>query len=741
MVFDWLRSDEKRAKKLTTRATTVSPEVMVGVLDDLEEFLDHEEAAVRQHAGTTIYHLVDKIEYVVNSDHVERTIDESVLEEVARAIVTLLDDPDPDARQSAAMAAPILADVAPTALEPHADALIEFIERESDDVIRSNGHRAIRDLLDARPVAVTPAMLVSSDEMVRSRAISACVSLSQSELDAVLPLVPALLEQLDDSEADVATPAAETLRRVAQRRSDALAEALENADQIPKSALPRPVTDLVASDVAGVDPAPEDADVDSVAERLDAGEPERRREAIDRLLSLAGDVPSEVARVRSAIRDALDDDDPAVRASACQLLARLGDDGAIDRLEELRLDQDAGVSDAASDALARIEQTEPVTPAEPDEDATSDSKKRTELVGAFAEIYGTSWRMTAGDPAHSGAHLGDVPTVDPTISWTHETNDGTRVIAPVADETRVVVATSEGMLALDAESGSRRWAHEVEGQPVSAPAIGDDMVYVSTMTPDERDDVEGRVHAVDATSGRRQWVLDTERCFTPTVHDDALYVGGGAVHAIAGATGEECWQFGGATESETVALPTSAAHPSLDPDTVHVAGTSARALDRATGDVRWQRSLDGRARSPPIVTEGTVFVGLGDGTVLALDTETGDPRWSRWIEGKPWVSATDGERLYLGNEATDVRALDAETGDDAWIHETDESVPPVAVGDGLVLCGGSDLRALDADSGDCVWTVETEGKAFTPAIADGIVYISTGEGRVHAIDEAVAGER
>jgi outer membrane protein assembly factor BamB len=157
--------------------------------------------------------------------------------------------------------------------------------------------------------------------------------------------------------------------------------------------------------------------------------------------------------------------------------------------------------------------------------------------------------------------------------------------------------------------------------------------------------------------------------------------------------------------------------------------------------VRWQHSLDGRARSPPIVTEGTVFVGLGDGTVLALDVETGDPRWDRWVEGTPWVSATDGERLYLGNESTDVRALDAETGDDAWIHETDDSVPPVAVGDGFVLLGGSDLRALDADSGDPVWTVETEGQVFTPALADGVVYISTSEGRVHAIDEAVAGER
>lgn len=736
MIFDRFRSDEKRAEKLGTRASQTSPEELPNVVGDLGEFLDHEEAAVRQQAGSALYNVVDAIEYAVDSDHADTTVDESVLDDVARAIATLLEDSDPNARRSAAMAAANFAGVAPEALDPYVDVLVEFIERDSDDVRRSNGHRAVQELLDARPAAVTPAMLKSSDGTIRSEAVTACVTLARSEPDAVVPLVPVLLDRADDPESDVATPVAETLRQLARGRPDALAEALDETEaSIPEAELPQPVAELAGDDdVSAPIPAEIADDIEALADRVEGDDPDRRQAALEQLLALAEEKPAGVARAREAVRGALWADDPEVRAAACRLLGRLGDSSsdARDRIEELRLDPNTEVSEAAQAATARFEdeETTPVTPAEPE--ATTDGADRTELL-AGVDPYAATWRMVAGDPAHTGSYVGErpVPANEPTVRWRHGLDEAVRPFPPTADEEYVVVATNEGAFALAADSGELAWTYDVEGQPTGSPAIGDDTVYLATMAPDEWDDTDGRVHAIDRTSGQRTWVLDTERCFTPTVHEGTVYVGGAAVHAIGCDLGEERWQFRGATESDSISLPNAAAHPSLDPDsaTVYTGAASVCALDAETGDVRWRRSVDERIQLPPIVTAGTVFAGGHDGAVYALDADTGEERWRRWIEGRPWVSATDGERLYLGDEARDVRALDAETGDDIWTHATDAETSPVAVADGVVLFGIDErLTALAADSGERRWTVDPGAATVAPAVANGAVYVASADG-------------
>jgi hypothetical protein len=90
-------------------------------------------------------------------------------------------------------------------------------------------------------------------------------------------------------------------------------------------------------------------------EALTAGTPATRRGAVEDLAERAhtDGVPDQ--DVVDALSDRLDDDDPTVRAAACDALGSLGAGSAKPALKERRIDSDREVSRAASRALRNLE--------------------------------------------------------------------------------------------------------------------------------------------------------------------------------------------------------------------------------------------------------------------------------------------------------------------------------------------------------------------------------------------------
>jgi len=95
--------------------------------------------------------------------------------------------------------------------------------------------------------------------------------------------------------------------------------------------------------------------VADLQEELTAPTPATRREAVEELAGLArtDDVPEQT--VIDALSERLDDDDPSVRAGACEALGSLGASGAKPALKERRIDPDPEVSRAASRAIRNLE--------------------------------------------------------------------------------------------------------------------------------------------------------------------------------------------------------------------------------------------------------------------------------------------------------------------------------------------------------------------------------------------------
>jgi serine/threonine protein kinase/outer membrane protein assembly factor BamB len=272
-----------------------------------------------------------------------------------------------------------------------------------------------------------------------------------------------------------------------------------------------------------------------------------------------------------------------------------------------------------------------------------------------------------------------------TELWTR-TGAGGQPGSGVAAAARAVYTVgANGLLrAIGAADGRVRWSTDIRPAVNSsiAPTAGGTAVYAPTS--------EGLV-AVAADTGERQWTARTgQGTRSPLAVDGVVYApgratsdgGGYRLYAVDAATGEVLWDFPAEGDA-------SFATPAARDGLVCVWDDELRlyALDAATGEPRWTaRRSTGEAPSSPAILEGTVF--FGDGTELvALDAADGGRRWSYPVGGEPVqasVAAADGLVHVSGPRVLHV--VDAATGERRAVF----SVPglgtgtPPAVGDGLV---------------------------------------------------------
>jgi outer membrane protein assembly factor BamB len=159
----------------------------------------------------------------------------------------------------------------------------------------------------------------------------------------------------------------------------------------------------------------------------------------------------------------------------------------------------------------------------------------------------------------------------------------------VAGGTVYIGSDNGTVYALDAVTGSLRWARTTADSVDSSPAVAGGTVYVYGV--DGNDD--GTVYALDAATGHLRWAYTT--------------VG------VPGSIGGCCTTLGAMETSPAATGGT--VYDGSDDGTVY-------ALDAATGHLRWTYTSVGAIGSSPAATGGTVYVGSVDGAVYALDART-----------------------------------------------------------------------------------------------------------------------
>lgn len=300
------------------------------------------------------------------------------------------------------------------------------------------------------------------------------------------------------------------------------------------------------------------------------------------------------------------------------------------------------------------------------------------------------------------------------------------------DTNRLYSANSWGVYAVNPESGEQQWHTELDppGDTVSYPGfvdVGGDRVYTKSFN---------EVLAIDANTGTRRWTTKMDSG-EPKLRATAgnVYASTETVSAINASTGNTTWT------SPTAQYQFS--RPTLVNETVYVGtkGGFVSALDSQDGHEYWQSELGSIRVVEPTVVDGTVYVGgstTSSGVLAAVDAEDGVIKWRVSTEpvGLGQAPAVSEDAVFVGCFGEDQGHLVAHERADGT-HRWSFNPPgswlvgqPVAT-DGVVYVGTSEgiIYAIDAVSGETQWEFDAGGIAYTkPIVHDSLVYVA---GRDH----------
>lgn len=318
---------------------------------------------------------------------------------------------------------------------------------------------------------------------------------------------------------------------------------------------------------------------------------------------------------------------------------------------------------------------------------------------------------TTENGLYVAAEDGRVAAVDPDGGMRWERDIGGVRFPPAVGFGRVVVPGREQLSVLDADSGARLQSITIPGDVLDTPALVDRQAFVGTFS-------EGVV-AVDLDTGVRRWQAGSpSRAHPPTVAGGTAYVtarrwdgdGSGVVAAVDVESGKSRWELG--LDAEPTAPPGVR-------DGVVYAGTNRGriyAIDAATGDRRWRESIgDWVTRGPTAAADGIYAVVLAKGIVKL--TRDGTVAWRSEAGGQTNPALTDDVAVVGTREG--VVAVGRDDGQTRWRADTDAGIEfDVRVTNGRVAAGDryGTLHTFETDSGDRV-----QRRSFRPARMPGPV--------------------
>lgn len=254
-----------------------------------------------------------------------------------------------------------------------------------------------------------------------------------------------------------------------------------------------------------------------------------------------------------------------------------------------------------------------------------------------------------------------------------------------------------------------RWQARLGGQVYASPVVAGGVAYVGT--------TGGVFNAINTGDGSSKWTHGTGAPIhgAAALADDAVYFAcdDGYLYKLARADGKLLWRYALGDGDVRRTLP----HPQVY-------------------DWDWQGAQ-------PLLADGVVYVGAGDGGFHAVDSAEGTRRWRFDTRGRIRNGAAlDGERVIFGSADHHVYALDRASGKEAWRHDTGAEVdatPVLHAGRVLVGNRGAGLYSIDASNGELDWRLYFWGSwvESTPVVRDGVIYIGSSDlRRVSAIDPA-----
>lgn len=295
------------------------------------------------------------------------------------------------------------------------------------------------------------------------------------------------------------------------------------------------------------------------------------------------------------------------------------------------------------------------------------------------------------------------------------------------------------------------WTFVSSAAVVSSPAINEGVVYFGSE--------DSTWYALELATGKLKWKLATRAPIrsTPYVYGGQVFLAGGngvltSVDKITGAVlwrivydqtalfmGERSYDFADYYHSS----------PIVENGIVYL-GTGNGVMGAylaKTGALLWRYQTTDIIHCRPVIAAGKIILGSFDGYVHALDKTSGQLIWKFKTVGHQYfpkgevqgMLATDGHRVFVGARDYNLYAIDVASGTASWNMKFSNGwAMSATVADTVVYIGTSDDRvmvAADARSGREYWRTNVNFNIFGGAISGprSIVF-GTIWGKAYALD-------
>ena len=280
---------------------------------------------------------------------------------------------------------------------------------------------------------------------------------------------------------------------------------------------------------------------------------------------------------------------------------------------------------------------------------------------------------------------------------------------------------------------SIKWEHKIDnGSFESTAAIVDGVVYIG--------DLDGKFLALDLETGEKKWEFQTDIGFIggAAVRDGRVYIGNldGFFFCLNCKDGTELWKY------ETGAEINAGANFYKDNVVFGSQDATLYCLDQKTGEEVWKYELQDQVRCSPTIVENRAFVAGCDGMLHIVNLETGEPAGSVTIDSPTGVTpAVMGDYAYFGTEQAGIFAVNWKDSTVLWQIDDPDGVTSTrssaAVTKDHVVYGARNrkVNSVDPKTGELKWVFKTRGPVdSSPVIARDKVYVGADDRRFYVLN-------
>lgn len=298
----------------------------------------------------------------------------------------------------------------------------------------------------------------------------------------------------------------------------------------------------------------------------------------------------------------------------------------------------------------------------------------------------------------------------------------------------------DGIVAYSRDNGQERWRLPIENGAEPSATLIRDRLFVGAS--------DGNFYSIEASTGKVQWTFNTksENLAAPLLADGIVYflAGNSVFYALDAATGHQVWLYSRQDTSQFSIRGGSQAALSNGTLYVGFSDGSVVALNAKTGSSLWEVQLNRNKRfrdidATPVVDNGQIYVAGYDDKLYCISADKGEVVWR--IDGGGYSGVTVvGDKLIYPTTNGEVQALNKASGDKLWSYKLKDGIATqVVTYKGVLVFGESQgaLRFLDANAGAEVGSFEPgRGILSSPQVDEkaGRVYFISGEANLYAID-------